>query len=282
MNVFIFVVNYKEDDHLVRFVQSVAEAQAVCRSANVDVHVLDNSEKTVPELKQLRSLVDVVGVPVTLHSTGTNDGYFGCLRLAQSLVAEGTDCLIYCNPDVLLDADFLLMLEPILGSTGGVVAPMILSMKNEAELNPKYRQRLSEGKLRRLHWIYAHRLTYAIFNELARVKEAFCKWGRRLPPAGITSIPIYAAHGAMFIFADVEFFLRLPAFPCFLFGEELFIAEEARIARVSVVYEPSLRVRDVRHASISQLPDDFRRSLSLKSVKFILNQYYTEHRAATS
>lgn len=282
MNVFFFVVNYKMDDHLGRFVQSVAAAQAVCLSANVDVHVLDNSQKTEHEVMQLRSRLGVAGVSVTVHSPGTNDGYFGGLRRAQSLVPAGTDCVIYCNPDVLLDPDFLLILERILGSTGGVVAPTILSLKDGIDLNPQYRQRLSEGKLRRLQWIYAHRLTYVIFNVLARVKEVFSGWRRRSSQAGITSISIYAAHGAMFIFADVEFFLRLPAFPCFLFGEELFIAEEARIAKVSVVYEPSLRVRDVRHASISQLPDEFRRSLSLKSVKFILNQYYSEHRAATS
>jgi hypothetical protein len=86
----------------------------------------------------------------------------------------------------------------------------------------------------------------------------------------------------VFIFADVDFFLTLPAFPCFLFGEELFVAEEARIAGVSVVYEPSLRVRDVRHASVSQLANEMRRTLLLKSMTFILNQYYTEQSAATS
>lgn len=282
MNVFFFVVNYKTDDYLVRFVQSVAAAQAICFSANVDVQVLDNSQKTVQELNQLRSLIGVAGVSVTLHSPGTNDGYFGGLRRAQSLVPAGTDCVIYCNPDILLDADFLLTLERILESTGGVVAPTILSLKDGFDLNPQYRQRLSEGKLRRLRWIYVHRLTFGIFNALSRVKEVISGWCLRSSQDGIASIPIYAAHGAMFIFADVEFFLRLPAFPCFLFGEELFVAEEARIAGVSVVYEPSLRVRDVRHASISQLPNEFRRSLALKSVTFILNHYYTEHRAAAS
>ena len=282
MNVLFFVVNYKMDDHLGRFVQSIAAAQAVCQSANVDVHVLDNSQKTEHEVMQLRSRLGVAGVSVTVHSPGTNDGYFGGLRRAQSLVPEGTDCVIYCNPDVLLDPDFLLGLERILGSTGGVVAPTILSLKDGIDLNPQYRQRLSEGKLRLLQWIYANRLTYVIFNELARAKERFSGWRHRSRQAGFTSMPIYAAHGAVIIFTDVEFFRRLPAFPCFLYGEELFVAEEARKSGVSVVYEPSLRVRDVRHVSISQLPGEFRRSLALKSVTFILNRYYSEHHVADS
>lgn len=275
MNILFFVVNFKADDHLLRFAQSVAAAQVVHPSASVDIHVLDNSQKSRPEMEQLRARLGVAGVPVTLHSPGTNDGYFAGLGLAQSLVSETTDCVIYCNPDVLLDADFFSMLERTLVHGAGVVAPAIVSIEDGFDQNPKYRQRLSEGKLRRLQRIYAHRLTYVTFNVLARVKEVTAGWWHRQPQAGGPSTPIYAPHGAVFVFTDVGFFLRLPAYPCFLFGEELFVAEEARLAGVRVMYEPSLRVRDVRHASIGQFSNEFRRSLMWKSVTFIFDRYYT-------
>lgn len=281
MNVFFFVVNYKADDHLVRFVQSVAAAQTACPAAHVDVHVLDNSEKSMPELEQLRARTAVASVPVTLHSLGSNCGYFGGLHLAQSLVPGTTDCLVYCNPDVLLGGDFFGVLERIAQHGGGVVAPAILSLQDGFDQNPKYRQRLSEKKLRRLQRIYACRFAYVIFNLLARGKEVASARRRRSPKRCLVSTPIYAPHGAVFIFTDLGFFRRLPPFPCFLFGEELFVAEEARLAGVSVVYEPSLLVRDVRHASIRQLTGEFRRLLMWKSVTFILDRYYAGLGAAT-
>ena len=179
MNVLFFVVNFKADEHLVRLLLSVAAAQALCPLACIDVHVLDNSEKPASEMEQLRARLGVAGVLATQHSLGTNDGYFGGLGLAKSLVSEKTDCVIYCNPDVLLDPDFFVVLQRTLMHGAGVVAPAIVSIENGVDQNPKYRQRLSEGKLRRLQRIYAHRLLYVTFNMLSRVKEVAAGWRRR-------------------------------------------------------------------------------------------------------
>jgi hypothetical protein len=77
------------------------------------------------------------------------------------------------------------------------------------------------------------------------------------------------------VFTDVDFFRALPPFPCFLFGEELFVAEEARRRQVAIAYEPALRVDDMRSQSVSRLPGEFFRRLMLGSVQFILDTYYT-------
>ncbi len=217
-----------------------------------------------------------------MHSLGTNTGYFGGLRLAQSLVPVDADHVIYSNPDVLVDPEFLVNLSRIRKTSCGVVAPAILSLEDGSNLNPMYRRRLSTTRLRFMQWIHAHRLPYAILNRLSWLKNMGCGWIRRLRWLETGSTPIYAAHGAFFMFADVDFFLRLPEYPCFLFGEELFVAEEARIAGVSVVYEPSLRVRDERHVSTGRLPGELKRLLALKSVEFILDRYYSSDRAAGS
>jgi hypothetical protein len=274
MNILFFVVNFRADDHLLRLVMSVAAAQAVCPSVCVDLHVLENSQKSTAELAQLRARLGIIGVTTMVHASGTNEGYFGGLGLAQTLVSDRTTCVIYCNPDVLLDADFFVMLQRACLRHAGVVAPAIISIEGGFDQNPKYRQRVSPGKLRRLQRIYSHRLTYISFNALARVKEVTSNFRRRKLQGVGSSTQIYAPHGAVFIFSDIEFFLRLPTYPCFLFGEELFVAEEALLAGVPVLYEPSLRVRDVRHASIDQLDNDYRRSLMHKSVTFILDHYY--------
>lgn len=281
MKVFFFVVNYESDDHLLRFLRSIAAAMEGCPSAEALVHVQDNSRKPPEELEAFRSRLCTPGVPVTLQSTGTNEGYFGVLPLAQSLVPGDADFAIYCNPDLLLDADFLRNLERLRGGDRGVIAPAVLSLEGGFDLNPNFVRRPGRRGLRFRRWVYSHRSVYAAFDALVRVRERLGGWRRRLRRGDVLSSRIYAAHGAMLIFADVGFFRRLPPYPCFLYGEELFVAEEARIAGVPVVYEPSLRVRNVRHAALGKLPTDYMRRLALESVTFILDRYYGRDRASS-
>jgi GT2 family glycosyltransferase len=196
--------------------------------------------------------------------------------MAQSLVHEKTDAVVYCNPDLFINSDFFTVLEHTLKTVvGGVIAPSILSLRDGFDLNPQYRKKLSRTKLKCLQRIYAYRLFFSSYNALGRIKEVVSGWNYWLRRGSKeASATIYAPHGAMFIFTDIGFFRRLPSFPCFLFGEELFVAEEARLAGVPVVYEPALRIHDVRHASVGLLPKEFLRVLCYKSVTFLLNRYY--------
>jgi len=85
---------------------------------------------------------------------------------------------------------------------------------------------------------------------------------------------MYAPHGAVFIFTDIKFLKSLPKFECFLFGEEIFIAEEARIKNKTISYEPALVINDERHASISLIGKEKNRQFHADSIKYIMNQYY--------
>jgi hypothetical protein len=135
VKVFFFVVKYESDDHLLRFLRSSAAAMEGCPSAEALVHVQDNSRKPPEELEAFRSRLCTPGVPVTLQSTGTNEGYFGVLPLAQSLVPGDADFAIYCNPDLLLDADFLRNLERLRGGDRGGSRPRSSPWRGDSTLN---------------------------------------------------------------------------------------------------------------------------------------------------
>lgn len=277
MNVLIFVVNYLADEHLIRFVNSVVLSLKGNDKVSVDMHVLDNSKKTHDELSILRERLDATGLSVDLHDHNTNSGYFGGLALAQSLVNDNVDCLLYCNPDIILESNFFTVLNNTQqDSNVGVIAPAILSKQDGFDQNPKYCERLRESKLQRLKKIYSNIFFFNGFNMLARIKEVISRFKKIENKSKVPhSADIYAPHGSIFIFSDPVFFKKLPAFPCFLFGEELFVAEEALIANKRIVYEPELQVLDVRHASINLLSNEFLRSLMYKSVTYILDTYYT-------
>jgi GT2 family glycosyltransferase len=274
MNVLVYVVNYRVDRHLASFIDSVRTAMGSCASARVELHVHDNSER--PESERQRFL-DAIGASeewIHVHFSPVNDGYFGGLGRAQALTHDGTDCVLFCNPDVVLAPDLLVNLATIARSTRGIVAPSIVSADDGFDQNPKYAKRLTREKLVRLSRVYSSGLAYATYVGLARIREKIL--GRKASDPPSRSTAVYAPHGSVLVFTDTTFFRQLPRYPCFLFGEELFVAEEARRHGVPVVYEPSVRVRDQRHASIRLISARARRELMRTSVRYILDRYYDE------
>lgn len=273
MKVLLFIVNYRSDEPLR---QCIASAQQVARDAsvNLQIHVLDNSEYPCEKLAALKQMLSEFSqVPAQLHVPDRNSGYFGSLALAQRLAElQGSDVVIYSNPDVRFAPDFFDQLGLHRLRAPGLIAPAIVSREDGFDQNPKYVHRLTRAKLLRLQRIYATSLGFRFYMNLARLKEWLLgKRARGTAPAGKV---IYAPHGATLIFTDPDFFRSLPSYPCFLFGEELFVAEEAMRREIPITYQPALKVEDLRSHSVGQLPGEFHRRLMLTSVEFILSRYY--------
>jgi GT2 family glycosyltransferase len=267
MKLLLFVVNYCADEPLKRLLESVGRARARSPETRVTVYVLDNSLKDRSAQSELAAALAGFDFQVTVEHAKDNLGYFGGLPIAQSVGADA-DCVIYANPDIVLHDDFFLRLEEPRECVG-LLAPRILPLHGGADLNPKYARRLPRAKLERLEWIYSHLISYRAYNALGTLRERGRRSFRDLPRQRI-----YCPHGSIFVFTDVGFFCALPPYPCFLFGEELFVAEEARLAGVEIWYEPDLRVTDIRHASVSLLASERRRRSYHESVTHILRQYY--------
>jgi len=272
MKIIFFVINYKADNHVLKLIESVLNANKE-GDFDITIHVIDNSIKSKQEEEEFRKSLQVNGV--SLHSSAENLGYFGCIPIAQRLIENETfDCVIYCNPDLYLDGSFFKELKASM-QFKGIISPSIISVSEGFDQNPKYLSKLSRAKMIRLKLIYSNLLTYFLFFSLARVKELlFVVKKRSTHSSDKFSRIIYAPHGAMFIFTEVSFFKCLKPYPCFLFGEEIYIAEEAEKAGVKVYYTPNIKVYDSRHASISSLGNNFRRKLYYQSVLYLLKNYY--------
>lgn len=271
--VIFFIINYKSDDYLFRFLDSVYKAKqevVIC----LDIVVLDNSEKSEKENLIIKKKLERERLSIIFQSNEKNLGYFGPIPTAQQYLNSTTfDYVVYCNPDLRLDTQFF---KELLKSSGdGIIAPAIISESENIDQNPKYLSRLSIEKMNRLKMIYNNSIYYTIFFILASIKEAIERFVKKKKINNKLPIQnIYAPHGAMFIFKNIDFFKNLKKFPCFLFGEEIFIAEEAVKNNVSIDYNPKLEVFDVRHASISLLSTKFKRELYYSSINYLLKEYY--------
>lgn len=275
MKILIFSVNYNSDDHLLRFVESIIESKNLCPDIEVSLHILENSKKTPTQLKELKKEIVALGMDISIHSNGSNKGYFGGLSLAQSLSAKSIDYVLYCNPDLKLTNEFFKNLDEVGKKKKGVIAPAIIGHRKHYDQNPKYLCRLSLAKMRRLRFIFSNIITFCLFTLISKFKELVFGYRQGFNvKSTISRCKIYAPHGSMFIFSDINFFKGLPSYPCFLFGEELFVAEEALKTNTTIYYEPSICVVDNRHASIRFLNCETIRSLYFTSINYILDKYY--------
>ncbi len=267
MNISFFLINYKTDDQTLQCIESI---QSLEHSPNdtINIHVFDNSEKSDIESSEFRKQIPN---HVQLTFCEKNLGYFGCIKLAQENTKKDTDYIIYANPDLLFHKDFITQLGKI-KTTASLIGPSIISKSDKFDQNPKYKLRLKKSKLTRLKHIHSNPISYTLFHALATLLE---KRKKSNPiQRNKSASPIYALHGSAIIFKDVNFFINLPQYPCFLFGEELFLAEEARKANVKTEYHPSLQITDQRHGSISKLPKQTHRKYMLASIIHLIRTYY--------
>lgn len=274
MKVLLFIVNYRADEPLRHCLLSVQQT-AGCSALELQVHVVDNSEYADDRLSKLQQMLSSFkNVPVHLHLPARNNGYFGSLPLAQDLARQqGADVVIFSNPDVRFADDFFDRLRRLRSPSSGMLAPAITARDGGFDQNPKYLQRLTRSRLSRLQRIYANPLAFKLYMGLARVKELLL--GKAARTVYLPGQAIYAPHGATLVFTDPSFFANLPPYPCFLFGEELFVAEEALQRKVTISYRPELQIEDLRSQSVSQIPGPFHRQLMLSSVEYILSRYYS-------
>ncbi len=276
MKVLMYIVNYKSDEYLLDLIRSIQRSDDNCSKSEVIIYIQDNSAKNFNELDNLRQSINSFNINATLISDGNNSGYFGGLHIAQSITSKEIDCVMYCNADLTVDIDFFKNLVEISTTHTGIIAPSIISTANGLDQNPKYLNRLSLHKLNYLKFIYSNILTYCLFTVLSNIKESINQTGSKEAYGNNQySKNMYAPHGAALVFTDVKFFKMLPNYPCFLFGEELFIAEEALKADVKIYYDPSLKIADVRHGSIRLLSYNSRRKLYHESVRFIIDKYFS-------
>jgi GT2 family glycosyltransferase len=205
-----------------------------------------------------------MGNSFTFLRSDENLGYFGGARRGISKYLEEhplPDWVIVSNVDLLItDPQFLQKLAALKSAPHvGAVAPRIASGLTGRNQNPFMRSRPSAVRMHLYKWLYrswlalnAHELGSAAFHRmrtaLRQVTQTTSDLGRDV------SGKIYAPHGS-FVVLSKEYFLAGGSldFPCFLFGEEIYLAENLRRLGLDVIYEPSLEVVHQEHKSTKLL-----------------------------
>jgi hypothetical protein len=289
--VVVFGIIYRNHSTLGGFISSIASSTEHAKNRNgqpieVIIYLLDNSVLTEKQSQEYKSKFENTKdntISVIYISMRNNLGYLGPLTFAQRLLRTKSylpDVIIYSNTDIYFEVSFFHNLSLSCTQNAiktALVAPSIIIKPSGFDQNPKY---LRKPRLTHLHFlrqIYSSYILAYLYEtaSLTRILiSLFLKVFRKTFPCKDTSLlpssySIYAAHGACLIFLDIFFFMSVPKYPIFLFGEELYLAELAARNKLKTMYDPTLVVYDIRHSSISSLSNLERIKLMHKSLTYL-------------
>ncbi len=265
----LVLINYHKEQELIDFVKTCLR-----RQLNPERHlvIVDNGSDSNVIIETLGSEMHI-----TLLNPQNNLGYFGAARYAYDFLCAKhglIDYFIVSNFDLEFDREnFLSLVESACSRIqAAVIGPDIHSSLSGSALNPMYQHRLSFGKIRMLLFVtsfYPLFLFYQWLHYLKRKQSGAAD--SQNPESGY----VYAVHGSFMIFRRSYFENGGSLyFESFLYGEELFVAEECRRIGLKIYFEPSLKMIHREHTTTGVYKNARHMHLLHQSLKFIRHKYY--------
>jgi GT2 family glycosyltransferase len=255
---------------LLRFAASVSDARARAPHVDVTLVAMDNSTESPPEAFADALTRACNGVR---YIKTENIGYFPAFRVGGDTLGALAefDCVAISNVDMRLDVTFFLRLAEVvqqLDANVGLIAPAIISRERGADANPKTLFRPTREKLKRNVFLFRHPRLLRIYQWMSLLKA-------RTFPRMRAGMRFYSPHGSFVVFAR-SYFLRGASidYPVFLFGEEDFVAEECRLAGLTVQYHPSIIVHDEDHGSTSKEGRERLAAWHVTALEYLIARYY--------
>jgi len=251
--------------------------EALSQESKIDLTVVFSDNSTEPF--DVHSLNDGSYNFDYHYIKNENVGYFpGFYAGLQHIdyAPKAFDYVIVSNVDLTVDKFFFeKLIDTDLKVNVGIIAPSIISKTHGGSSNPKIINRPSKNKLIILKSIFSNVFLFSTYNLLSRLKAKFTS--PKNTSNSIGSIDMYAPHGAFIIFTN-NYLLSAAKinYPRFLFGEEVFVAEEARLNNLKITYEPYLVIYDNEHGSTSLEKNKFISMEHVKSYDYLLKTYYSD------
>ena len=252
---------------------------AMPKSGQTDVMVIDNSEAD-EDAHFLAALAP--NDRLIIATPPRNLGYFGGADFGLTSYLEKAalpDWDIVSNPDIdFPDDHFLGALsampsQPDIGALAPDIrlAPEKTLWSQGVPQNPMMEKRPSGARMRLLEMIYR-------IPALYRLMELRHRWHVRRKMLAVPSRQaraVYAAHGSAIVFARRYFEsggnLRHGVF---LYGEELFVAEELRLRNLKCLFEPQLRLCHVGGSTTGALKIGRVRRFNYEAIRYLRRRYF--------
>lgn len=258
-------VNYKTPEKAIEWVNSIHAT-----NPGSLIVLVDNSSE---HDKELCENVKEKAIYIDSHN---NLGYFNGAAYGLHEIEKkySFDWIVVSNVDLRLNTtnvDYLLDKF----NKAGVIAPSITSYDTGLDKNPYRLHRQSKRAVQIKKISFSNRIFANFFSSLSNFRNKLIRIKYKKKKKCEEGTAIYLPYGAALFFSAKYFSSGCKIdFPLFLFGEELYVAEQARRAGVNIVYVPSIEFINYEHASTSKLSNEVIIRRNYDAMKFILEEFY--------
>lgn len=269
MRVAVFCVNYNSYPSLQDFLVSLDKAAANSKAtASLDVYISDNSSRK--EKINTTGLGSINVVVNTLDNLGYLGGAFASMNALDIRVRNSYDYLIISNVDVTVNEDFLSMLSAIKNDSKlAWIAPAIYNVHLNKKSSAEWSHRPSNRRIKLYSFLYAHPFCYYCYWAISRLKI------RAAHNTVALEKNIYAGYGSFMIFTNKFISLKEKwTYKPFLFGEEIYFGEIARINGMTVRYVPTLQINDIGKVSTGRIGNKGKLKMQKESMDFLYNEFF--------
>jgi GT2 family glycosyltransferase len=263
------IINYHKEQELIDFVETCLRGQL---NAERHLIIVDNGSDSNLIAERLSG-----DMHITLLKPGKNLGYFGAAKHAYDYLISKqghSEIFIVSNFDLEFDERcFLSSIESVCSSIEpAVIGPDIHSSLSGSALNPIYSKRLSLGKIQMLLFVTSFYPLFLFYQWLHHFKR---KANGSQAIRNSKSEDVYAVHGSFMIFRRSYFENGGSLnFESFLYGEELFEAEECRRICLRNQFEPSLKIIHREHTTTGVYKNAIHMRYLHQSLRLIRHKYY--------
>ena len=261
-------VNFNSYKELDSYLQSIADSFSRLSDdiAELDILISDNSLNR----ENIKNLYGLNVKVIVNDNIGYLSGAFSTLKYISCITAY--DYWIISNVDLKVERNFFQQLVNLeIENNVGLIAPSIVSITEHKDRNPKVMNRYSGNKMKIFKILYKYPILHFLYERLLYPLKRYKSFGI----AAKKCRKIYAGHGSFMILTKSFFQSKSKwSYPVFLFGEELYLAEEVRNHNMEVIYEPTLQVIDIDHVSTSKMKRKSYYESNLNAVNFIYETYY--------
>jgi len=272
--ILVILMNYFNEAEVVQFIENQLIPG---RMPEIDVLVVINGTGDRLKLENLTRAHREVSV----IDAGTNLGYLPGAKFGlDHYMAEGNPmpkAVVISNSDLVIsDKSFLNKLSETISHGGfDILGPDVISFLTGGHLNPYIPYRITRLKMQTIFFFSYNFLLYNFFLLFSYLKH-FAGYALHFSGHYVREkTSTYGIHGSFMVFAR-SFFEKGGTFtyPVKMFGEEIFLGEQALKHGMTVVYEPAMVLVHHEHSSTGMFKN--RRTVNdlHESYGFLLREYF--------
>jgi GT2 family glycosyltransferase len=268
-DILLLCVNYKDPDNTRNFLKHVRQC-AEHDNVNIRVIVSDNDG----------SMQANASVPGAMVVTDTdNPGYFsGCAFALEKWQKDWHDWprwIGVVNTDIEFQQGFFTRLLSLrLPENLAAMGPDIRLPDNTPQ-NPFKEERPTINDIKKWLFIFKYDWLFKIWDEQWRKRRSKKNIGIDDENIIFSPQPVYAIHGSA-IFLRPSFFKKggTLKYPAFLYGEELFLAEQIQQLGMNTAWMPGLKVIHQENSILGDIDINQKRIWKLNSMRYLFDNFF--------